>query len=139
MLMIVKDKKTRAILLIVAAALLAAAAFLYFASGNGALKAVCEEVNAFGYAFLPDDWYTAGGQADTSIEALAGSEDLSEAVAASKAAGFPSDTEKRGEVVLLLGQLANDDVVTVYIVNGEIELCFVQTLGGDVFSLGGES
>jgi len=137
--MIVKDKKTRTILLIVAAALLAAAAFLYFTSDDSALQAVCEKVNAFGYDFAPDDWYAAGGQADTTIAALSGSEDLSEAVVASKAAGFPSDTQKHGEVVLLLGQLGNDDVVTVYIVNGEIELCFVQTLDGELFPLGVKS
>lgn len=134
--MVVKDKKTRTILLIVAAALLAAAAFLYFTSDNSALQAVCDKVNAFGYDFVSDDWYVAGGQADTTIEALSSGEDLSEAVEASKASGFPSDTNKLGEVVLLLGQLENDDVVTVYIVNGEIELCFVQTLNGKLSPLG---
>ena len=123
-------------MLLLAAALLVAAAFLYFTADESQLEAVCEAVNAYGYAFVPDDWYAAGGQADTTIAALSGGEDLSESEAASKSAGFPSDTERFGEVVLLLGQTENDDVVTVYIVNGTIELCFVQTLDGAIKPLG---
>ncbi len=133
---LVKDKRLRTILLVAAAALIAAAAFLYISAGESPLVAVCETVNAYGYNFVPDDWYIAGGQTETSIYALAEGEDLSEAVAASKVSGFASDIQKFGEVVLLLGQTENDDVVTVYIVNGEIELCFVQTLAGEITPLG---
>lgn len=131
---LVKGQKLRTILLLVAAALLAAAAFLFFSADSGELSAVCEAVNAHGYSFVPDDWYAAGGQNDTTIAALTG-EDMTEAVAASKAAGFPSDTEKFGEVVLLLGRAENGDVVTIYIVSGAIELCFLQTTDGEILPL----
>lgn len=132
----VTDKKTRMIFLAVAAVLLAAAAVLYFTADNSSLKALCGTVNAFGYDFVPDDWYAAGGEADTTILLLTDGEDLGEAVAASRNAGFPSDAEKRGEVALLLARTENDDVVTAYIVNGELELCFVQTLAGAIKTLG---
>ncbi|MEN6472205.1 MAG: hypothetical protein ABFC62_12120 [Clostridiaceae bacterium] len=132
----VTDKKTRLIFLAVAAVLLAVAAVLYFTADNSGLKELCGSVNAFGYDFVPDDWYAAGGEADSTILSLADGEDLSEVAAASLSAGFPSDVEKRGEVVLLLARTENDDVVTAYVVNGEIELCFVQTLDGAIKALG---
>lgn len=135
---LVKDKKLRAVFLVLAAALLAAAIFLTLTAETdlGALKELCAEVNAFGYDFYPDDWYRAGGSANASILELTGEAGILEAVEASKKAGFPSDVYKRGDVALLLGETSGG-VVTAYVVNGTLELCFLQTAGGELKPLGG--
>jgi hypothetical protein len=53
-------------------------------------------VNEFGYALHPDDLYPAGAWNDTSIRALLPETELTDAVAASKSAGFPRISTARG-------------------------------------------
>ena len=59
---------------------------------------------------------------------------MADAVAASTAAGFPSDVEKRGEITLFAAR-AGSDTVMLYSVDGEPELCFVQR-GDDIIKIG---
>ena len=90
---------------------------------------LCRIVNEFGFALHPDDLYPAGAWNDTSIRALLPETELSEAVAASKDAGFPSDIDRTGQVTLVMANVGNDDVVTLYLVDGEVELGFLQVKG----------
>ncbi len=131
-------KRGKWILLIAAGALLVAA-FLWNAhlSATSEGARLCRTVNEFGYALHPDDLYPAGVWNDTSIRALLPETELAEAVAASKSAGFPSDIDRAGQVTLVMANVGDDDVVTLYLVEGEIELGFVQVTGtGAVRALG---
>ena len=57
---------------------------------------------------------------------------MADAIAVSLECGFPSDTERVGDVYLLLANMGDDErVLTVFVVNERIELAFIQTLGSD--------
>lgn len=126
-------------ILLIAAGVLLVAAFLWNAhlSATSEGSRLCRIVNEFGYAIYPDDLYPAGAWNDTSIRALLPETELADAVAASKSAGFPSDIDHAGQVTLIMANMGNDDVVTLYLVDGEVELGFVQVTGtGAVHALG---
>ena len=118
-------------ILLIAAGVLLVAAFLWNARLNSTSEGarLCRIVNEFGYALHPDDLYPTGAWNDTSIRALLPETELSDAVAASKSAGFPSDIDRAGQVTLVMANVGNDDVVTLYLVDREIELGFVQVAG----------
>lgn len=132
------SKKTRYILL-GAAALLLAAALLWGSSieKTDALARIAKELNEFGFSLVGDDLYVYGEARNTSIRELFPETDLSDAVACSLAAGFPSDIDRVGDVVLLLAKV-KEGVITVYLVNGSTELCFIETETGNVLPLGAE-
>lgn len=130
------DKKTRYIMLSVAAALvLLAVLWAVFRAPSGALYTVANKINSFGYSFVPDDLLIAYDNANISIAEVMEGVDLEKAVEASRESGFPSDVDKVGGVTLIL---ANDEgnIVTVYLVDGEIELGFIQTADARVAALG---
>lgn len=131
-------KRTRLILLIAAGALILMAAIwslVLYNTGDG--DRICRQINAFGYTFAPDDLYVAGTWENSSIRALLPEEELTSAIEASLRAGFPSDVDQVGAVALLLANPAADDAVTLFLVNNEIELAFVQTAGGaEIWALG---
>ena len=55
-------------------------------------------------------------------------------VSAAKQAGFAADMDRRGEVSILLYQ-CEKGVMTIYLIDGEIELCFIQTQSGEVYPI----
>ena len=55
-------------------------------------------------------------------------------VSAAKQAGFAADMDRRGEVSILLYQ-CDKGVMTIYLIDGEIELCFIQTQSGEVYPI----
>lgn len=127
----------RNITLIAAGALLVIALILAVSiAGDDPLADVAEEINAFGYSLTPEDFYVLGGAGDTSIAALLEKDEaeLAPVIEASRACGFPSDTLATGDITALL---ANTDrgVVTVYMRDGNIELCFLQTEEGEILPL----
>ena len=110
--------------------LLVAAVWSLFLSG-GAGAALASKLNSYGYTLTADDLYPAGEWKDTSIKTLLSGAELGPAISASKQAGFPSDVDKTGTVTLVMANVGGDDVITIYLVNGEIELAFVQVTGTD--------
>ena len=110
------------------ALLLIAAVWSLFLSG-GAGAALASKMNSYGYTLTADDLYPAGEWKNISIRTLLSGAQLDAAISASKQAGFPSDVEKTGDVTLLMANVGGDDVITLYLVDGEIELAFVQTTG----------
>lgn len=136
---IVKSKRARTVLMIVALALLmAAVVWGTFLNGDDELKLLADRINEYGYELTRDDIYIVGETRDTSISDILAGQELDECVAASKAAGFPSDVNAVGDVVLMLVELDNYDVITVYLRDADIELCFVQNItSGEVSPLGG--
>ena len=118
--------------------IIAAAVWSSIISKNDPLEAVANELNAHGYSMRGDELYILGGKADSTIrEVLSGSEDAAEAelmVSAAKQAGFAADIDRRGEVSILLYQ-CEKGVMTIYLIDGEIELCFIQTQSGEVYPI----
>ena len=124
------SNRTKFILLGLAAVLLVVAAVW-----SVQLAHLAEELNAFGYSLEGEDIYVLGESRGISIaEVLAGT-DLTEAVAASRAAGFPSDVNAVGDIVAMLAN-TEAGVITLYLRNEAIELCFIQTDEGQVLPLG---
>jgi len=129
--------RSRNVTLIIAAALLTLAILLSLdIARNDPLKDLAREINAYGYYFTAEDFYVLGGAEDTSIAALLGKQetDLADAVAASRACGFPSNVDAAGDITALLAN-AEQGVVTVYLRDGSIELCFLQGANGEALPL----
>ena len=126
------SNRTKFILLGLAAVLLVVAAvWSVQLAKDDTLAHLAEELNAFGYSLEGEDIYVLGESRDISIaEVLAGT-DLTEAVAA----GFPSDVNAVGDIVAMLAN-TEAGVITLYLRNEAIELCFIQTDEGQVLPLG---
>ena len=123
-------KKRKYFLLAAGALLLIAAVWSLFLS-NGTGSTLAAKLNTYGYSLTADDIYPAGEWKDTTIRALIGDTGLDAAIAASKQAGFPSNIDHTGTVTLIMANTAGDEVITVYLLGGEIELAFVQVAGSD--------
>lgn len=124
---VVKDKRARVIIIAVAAALaVGAAAWGMVLDSNDPLKPVVDKLNSYGYRFVSGDIFIVGETRDTTIAALLAGTELSEAVEASSAAGFPSDVGARGDIMLMLVELDDAEVITIYLRDERIELCFIQ-------------
>lgn len=139
MLMEMKDKQ-RNILLIASAVVLALALLLWQGlPAEHPYEHVAALLREAGYTVEAEQLYNAGSFPDQSIAGALSNVDLDEAVAASLSGGFPSRVEQVGDVALLLCALENQDVITIFLLNGEPELCFVQPLsGGALKVLGSE-
>ena len=122
-------KRTKILLAVAALVLLGIAAALNFRMDNlGARSEIVNRLNAFGYEFAYDDLYITGDTPDASIRELLGGVPLEDAVAASAECGFGGDVERVGEVVVLLARVSDTEVITVFTVDGRMELCFIQIL-----------
>ena len=133
------DKRARNLILAIAGALLIAALFWGGSiSKNSRLSALARALSVYGYSLSPEDLYVAHSGGKGSVEALMGDMDLAAAVEASIEAGFPSDIRREGTVELVLAALPNEDVITLFLLDGEVELAFVQRPESDlVYALGG--
>lgn len=133
-------KRGRLYLLLAAGVLIAAALIGSLLLDRTSESArLCRTINSYGYSILPGDLYPAASWEEQSIRALLPGTGLDAAVSASVQAGFPSDIDRVGTVSLVMAKHTGDDVITLYLVDGEIELGFVQTAGSEhVRTLGGE-
>ncbi len=96
---------------------------------------ICRFLKEYGYNIYEDDLLFAYDERDTTIRnAIGVDKDIDEAVAASKKGGFPSDVDKRGGVTLVLATDGLDSVL-LYMLDGEFELCFVESADGNIREL----
>ena len=122
-------KRTKILLLVLAAVLLCIAAALNYDTEHlGPRAEICNRLEEYGYSLEFEDIYVTGNSENVTIRELLADVDLTEAVEASRQAGFPSDIDTAGEVVVLLAALDEERVITIYTLNGEMELCFIQML-----------
>ena len=122
-------KRTKILLLVLVAVLICIAAALNYDTENlGPRAEICNRLSEYGYSLEFDDIFVSGESERTSIRALLSEVDLTAAVEASLQAGFPSDIDTVGEVVVLLAALDEERVITIYTLDGEMQLCFIQTL-----------
>lgn len=129
-------RHTRTMLTLIAAGIIiAAAVWSIIISKNDPLEAIANELNAYGYSMRGDELYILGGKVNATIrEVLAQGEDAGAEeliAAAARQAGFAADIDRRGEITILLYQ-CDKGVMTIYLIDGEIELCFIQTQSGEV-------
>ncbi len=128
---LLQKRRRNRLLLIAAVLLLLALVWQSIINKNGVEGTLIRTLQAHGYTVVADDLYPAAAYSDTSIRALLPDTALEEAVAASKAAGFPSDVDRTGQVVLYMTALSNADVITVFVIDRNVELAFVQTPNTD--------
>ena len=121
------ERKQRVILLCIAAAILAVAlVWGLILNQTGTLGGLTRLLAGYGYVLSEDDFYVAGSAKGTTISALFPTTSLEEAIRVSQSAGFPSDVDKAGLVELVLVALENGTVITLYLIDGEVELAFIQ-------------
>lgn len=126
------NNSTRNTLMVIALIILIVAIVLRIIAGNNSLsEKISSELKQHGCAISSEDLYQQSYAKNISIAALMEGIDLNDAVEVSRNSGFPSDIEKEGEVYLLLAQLDDENILSVFIVNEKIELAFIQTLGSD--------
>lgn len=123
------SKNTKLIVLLAAALLIVCAVLLNgTVSQQSPYRAAVEELTARGYTLTEDDLYDVGSFEDTTIAEVLAGQDLTQAVEASMAGGFPSDVNAVGNIKMLLLTMENQDIITIFLRDGSIELCFVQRL-----------
>lgn len=123
----VKNKKAQNLLLLTALGLLVCAALLKaYIAKNNPYDDIISLLASYGYTAREEDIFVEGRHEGTTIQALLQNVDLSPAVEASRSNGFPSRIDKTGDVVLLLLATKDEEIVTLYYLDGEPELCFVQ-------------
>ena len=125
---IIKNKTAQNVLLLLALGLLvgAVAMKLHIANANP-FNEIIAMLDTFGYTAREEELYVEGEYRDATIQSILRDADLTQAVAASREAGFPSRVEETGDVVLILLATREEEIVTLYYLNGQPELCFVQT------------
>lgn len=126
------NTKRTLVLLIAAGVLLIGALVWRVALEKTSLSSrIVRSLSQHGLTVDAADLYQHEHRRDTSIAEMMGGTDMTAAVDASLEAGFPSDTERTGEVYCLLAQLDGGKVLTVFVVDEEIELAFIQLPGSD--------
>lgn len=132
------DKRTKRSLLIAAAALLVIAlTWLVILELNSSIRGVCNQINEYGYAVSPNDFYLQGYGADTTIEQVLKDIDIGILREYSISCGFSANTNKAGRVEVLLWQMDDTRVMTVYTVDGSAQLVFIEnTETGEVTPIG---
>lgn len=133
------SKKKKNTLTILAVALLAAAlVWSLLLNSRSEVSRLVRNLNAaYGYDLRAADIYPAENWEQRSIRSLLPETDLQAAVEASRAAGLPSDIDEEGHILLLLANTEQDIVVTLFLLDGQIELGFEQQRASDaVYPLG---
>ena len=121
------NKKVRIAIWIIAGVLFIAAMVInQDLDRSSELSQICDQLEEHGKTYAYWELAPTSGAANTTIAELLDDVDMEEAVEASKAGGFESNLNKRGQVVLYLIEDEDGTVVTIYAVDGRIELCFRQ-------------
>ncbi|MEG1560306.1 MAG: hypothetical protein RRY79_04530 [Clostridia bacterium] len=124
------SKQTKLILLAIAFTLIVGAIVWSFTRGTtGALAKLCAQMETFGYKLIPDDLFIAFDSDDTTIETVLSGKPNHEIVSLSKEKGFKADLTAPGGVTVILSKL-DDGILTLYLLNGEIQLAFIETKDG---------
>jgi len=133
------EKKRKKAGTYIIAAVLLAVGLLWNAAleRNSESGRLIKTLKSYGYSLTRDELHPIGTWEEQSISALLSEVKLNKAVEASKAAGFSSDIERKGNISLIMADAGGGSVLTLYLVNGDIELAFVQNPGSfDVLPLG---
>lgn len=133
------SQRKKNILTVLAVALLAAAlVWSLLLNNRSETSRLVRNLNAaYGYRLRAADIYPAESWEQRSIRSLLPETDLRAAVEASRASGLPADIDEEGHILLLLANVEEDIVVTLFLLDGQIELGFEQERASDaVYPLG---
>ena len=128
--------------LIICAAVILAAAIIWNVSLNatGELTRLVKLLERYGYAVSTDELYPSGSADNTTADELFASEAndgksdaaiLDAAADASREAGFSADVNRRGNIVVMLCAVSDEEVITLIIIDGDVEFAFIQVAGTD--------
>lgn len=128
--------------LIICAAVILAAVIIWNVSLNatGELTRLVKLLERYGYAVSTDELYPSGSADDTTAAELFASEAndgksdaeiLDAAADASREAGFSADVNRRGNIVVMLCAVSDEEVITLIIIDGDVEFAFIQVAGTD--------
>ena len=128
--------------LIICAAVILAAAIIWNVSLNatGELTRLVKLLERYGYAVSTDELYPSGSADNTTAAELFASEAndgksdvaiLDAAADASREAGFSADVNRRGNIVVMLCAVSDEEVITLIIIDGDVEFAFIQVAGTD--------
>ncbi len=122
--------KVKLAALIAAAVIFAGAMIWYISLAPGSpSSSICDQLNRCGYSFGSDDLFPFGSYTRVSIREIMNGEDLTEPIAASLSAGFGADVDRRGDVTVVLVDLGdNEHVLSAFVVDGTVELAFIQSV-----------
>ena len=128
--------------LIICAAVILAAAIIWNVSLNatGELTRLVKLLERYGYAVSTGELYPSGSADNTTAAELFASEAndgksdaeiLDAAADASREAGFSADVNRRGNIVVMLCAVSDEEVITLIIIDGDVEFAFIQVAGTD--------
>lgn len=128
--------------LIICAAVIIAAVIIWNVSLNatGELTRLVKLLERYGYAVSTDELYPSGSADNTTAAELFASEAndgksdaeiLDAAADASREAGFSADVNRRGNIVVMLCAVSDEEVITLIIIDGDVEFAFIQVAGTD--------
>ena len=124
--------------LIICAAVILAAAIIWNVSLNatGELTRLVKLLERYGYAVSTDELYPSGSADNATAAELfaSGKSDaaiLDAAADASREAGFSADVNRRGNIVVMLCAVSDEEVITLIIIDGDVEFAFIQVAGTD--------
>lgn len=123
------QKQTLLLLAVAGALLIGALVWRIVLEKNSLSSRIVRELAAHGLTVEAADLYQHEHRQGTTVAEMMADTDLTPAIEASRAAGFPSDVSRAGEVYCLLAGLADGTVLTVFVVDEEIELAFLQLPG----------
>ena len=124
-------KRTLALLIAACVLLVGALTWRILLEKNSLASRIVRELAAHGCTVDASALYQHEHRSGTSIRAMMGEKDMTAAAEVSRAAGFPSDIDRQGEVYCLLAQLENGRVLTVFVVDEQTELAFIQIPDSD--------
>lgn len=129
----VKNRTARRIMLAAAALLVCGAiALSFFINRDSELERLSAMLAGYGYSVGYDDIYPASAGDGESLAELTGVTREDEAYAVSEAGGFPCNIDTAGDAVVLLAAADDDRVITLMLLDGEVQLAFIQILSTGV-------
>ena len=120
----IEPETARTLLFIAAALLIIALAWRFFLEKNSFSGGIVRSLAQHGCNIEADELYKHNFAKNTSIRALVGAD-------VSRECGFDADIDKKGDVYVLLANLGDEQVLTVYVVDETIQLAFIQIPNSD--------
>ncbi len=127
----IEPKTARTLLVIAAVLLVIALVWRFFLEKNSFSGSIVRRLAQHGCNIEADELYKHDFAKNTSIRAIVGDTDMTCAADVSRECGFDADIDKTGDVYVLLANLGDERVLTVYVVDETIQLAFIQIPNSD--------
>lgn len=123
---------TRTAFLICALALIVIAVVLrVFITADSLSDRIARELKSHGCTVNADELSQQIYKKHASISSVMEGIDMTDALSASLECAFPSDMLREGELYLLLAPLDDEHILTVFVIDEEVEFAFIQVKGSE--------